>query len=46
MKVQIRDSKNSGVSALLTVVGILTAAALAKTDVAARLFHPRSLSQG
>jgi hypothetical protein len=39
MKVQIRDGKNSGVSALLTVVGILTAAALAKTDLATQLFH-------
>jgi hypothetical protein len=40
MKVQFRSSKkNAGVSALLTVVAILTVGALAKTDVTTQLFH-------
>jgi len=40
MKTQFRDStKHSGLSAFLTVVGILPVGALAKTDVTTQLFH-------
>ncbi len=40
MKVQFPDSKErTGLSALLTVVGILTVGALAKTDAVTQLFH-------
>jgi hypothetical protein len=40
MKFQFRGSKeHTGLSALLTVIGILTVGALAKTDVATQVFH-------
>jgi hypothetical protein len=40
MKLRFHDSnKHAGLSAFLTVVGILTVGALAKTDVATQLFH-------
>jgi hypothetical protein len=40
MKVQFRDSKkHAGLSAFLTVIGILTVGALAKTDAATQLFQ-------
>ena len=40
MKVQFRHSKkHAEVSALLTVIGILTVGALAKTDVATQVLH-------
>jgi len=37
MKIQFRDSKK--LSAFLTVIGILTVGALAKTEVTTQLFH-------
>jgi hypothetical protein len=40
MKIRFHDGKRrSGLSALLTVIGILTVGALAKTEAATQLFH-------